>query len=222
MHHFDDIRSAYQRSYRQHGDSPASLLCPKGRQHLRFSAIAPFAMNGRMSVLDYGCGLGHMLDYLLENGVDVDYHGVDIVPDFVDACREKHGDAARFDVIDPENAVEGSYDVVFASGVFNLKSSQDDRASRDYAFERIENLFGVSRRALICDFLTGYVDFQQGDAQHFSVSEISDFCVSSLTRRFVVRHDLLPYEFTLVAFSDDEILRPDNVYKASGHGAVES
>jgi hypothetical protein len=94
-----------------------------------------------------------------------------------------------------------------------MKSSDDDHVSREYAFDRIRSLFGISRRALVCDFLTGYVDFQQDGAQHFSVAEISDFCVSKLTRRFVIRHDLLPYEFSLIAITQDKIVRPDNVYE---------
>ena len=217
MYDFDNIRSAYERSFQEHGDSPASLLCPKGRQHLRFSALDPYVMSGRISVLDYGCGLGHLFDYLRNLGADIDYHGVDIVPAFIDACNEKYGDSARFSVIDPEVMIEDSYDVVFASGVFNLKSSADDQQSRNYALNRMCSLFRLSRRVFLCDFLTSYVDFQQDGAQHFTTSVISDFCVRNMTRRFVIRHDLLPYEFSLIARVDDEIVRPDNVYADASH-----
>ncbi|MDG2422748.1 MAG: class I SAM-dependent methyltransferase [Phycisphaerales bacterium] len=209
---FDKIKKAYEDSFKEHGDSPASLLCPKGRQHLRFSALDDLLGQSRMSVLDYGCGLGHLFKYLTRQGFDVDYHGVDIVPSFVDHCIEKHGASARFDVIDPEADVTERYDIVFASGVFNIKSCDDAAEAKQYAFARIQQLYSISKKALVCDFLTSYVDFQQEGAQHISISDVADFCYESMTRRFVIRHDLLPYEFTLIARADNEIVRPDNVY----------
>lgn len=67
---------------------------------------------------------------------------------------------------------------------------------------------------MICDFLSQFVDYKQQDSMHFEIQEIADFCFKKLSRRFVIRHDLLPYEYTLIVYKDAEIVRPDNYYKA--------
>jgi 2-polyprenyl-3-methyl-5-hydroxy-6-metoxy-1,4-benzoquinol methylase len=68
---FEKIRSLYKDGYRQHGDSPKALLTPKGRNSLRYRAIDSFVVDKGIRVLDYGCGLGYLYGYLLEQGREV-------------------------------------------------------------------------------------------------------------------------------------------------------
>ena len=209
---FGHIKRLYGESFRTHGDSPASLLTPKGRNELRFRAIDSFITRPGIRVLDYGCGLGYLYQYLRNAGHDIAYTGVDILSDFVYACRKKHPDAT-FNQVDALANICGEYDVVFSSGVFNLRTHDDQLESKAYVLDRVEQLFAMASEVLICDFLSAFVDFQQSDAQHFSAGEIAEFCVSRLGRRFQLRHDLLPYEMTLVVWKDSEIKRPENLYE---------
>ncbi len=210
---FEHIKSLYRSSYIQHGDTPSALLTPKGRNELRYRAVLPHLNRGGLSLLDFGCGLGYLLDYLNRVAPSVQYTGVDLTPEFVSACRQKFDPSAKFHHLDPHSPLSDQYDVVFASGVFNLKSHSDPLQSLDYAYSRIQQLFSACNEVLICDFMTSYVDFTQDEAQHFSPGAIADLCATRLTRRFMIRHDLLPYEFTLVAWKDDSIRRPDNAYE---------
>lgn len=212
MTDFEKIRLQYERSFELHGDSPASLLCPKGNQHLRFRAIDEFVNKGRRSVLDYGCGLGHLLEYLEHERRQVEYVGVDIVPAFVDACKAKFGDRGHFELIDPVESLPQRYDIVFASGVFNMRTGSEV-AAKEYVYGKLKVLFEATKDVLVCDFLSDFVDFKQDNALHFSIGEICSFCVARLSRRFVIRHDLRPYEFTLIAYKDDIIARPDNIFQ---------
>lgn len=211
---FQQIQRLYQSSFETHGDSPASLLTPKGRGNLRYRALESLITYPGMSVLDYGCGLGYALEYLLGLGKKISYTGVDVVPEFIDKCREKYCDTAQFFVLDPTEPIPGTYDIVFVSGVFNLRTHHNEDESIAYATSRMRQLFDSSRIVLVCDFLSHYVDFQQPEAQHFATGFISDFCARELTRRFMIRHDLLPYEFTLIAWSNDSIERPQNIFEA--------
>jgi SAM-dependent methyltransferase len=217
-HNFDKIKSIYQESFDRFGDSPASLLTPKGRNEMRYGALDEFIReNPNYSVADYGCGLGYLYAYLKTTGYRGQYSGYDILPAFIDKCREKFqsetaNPAAKFDVIDADKPIENRYDIVFSSGVFNLKTTKDEAVSKQYAFDKVKELFDCCDHALVCDFLSPYVDFQQDEAQHFSVAEIADFCAKYLTRRFIIRHDILPYEFTLIAYKVDAIKRPENIF----------
>ena len=213
MEGFEEIKGMYVEALRRHGDSPASLLTPKGRSHLRFRAIKEQVNKNGLKILDYGCGLGYLYDYLSESNFPLDYTGIDMIPQFIEVCKIKYP-KARFEVIDPTRPVGGEYDIVFASGVFNLMSHNSEIISKEYALERIEYLFSLTNDILVCDFLSSLVDFKQPKAQHFSPSEILEFCSNKLSRRFHLRHDLLPYEMTLIVWKNDEIYRPDNIYSA--------
>jgi len=208
---FEKIRILYKDGYRQHGDSPKALLTPKGRNSLRFRAIDSFVVHKGIRVLDYGCGLGYLYGYLLEQGREVLYTGCDIVPEFLNACAKKYP-AGFFKQIDALGKVEGEFDVVFSSGVFNLQTHHNISESKAYAFDKIAALYELAQEVLVCDFLSTFVDFEQQDAQHFSPGEIAEFCCRRLGRRFQIRHDLLPYEFTLVAWKDDSVKRPENLF----------
>jgi len=210
---FDGVVNQYTTKYLECGDSPVSLLCPKGRQDLRFRAIDEFITRDGITILDYGCGLGHLFSYLSEFEQRLTYVGVDMVSEFVSACTKKFSGQASFKLLPPEQEIPGGFDIVFASGVFNIKYG-DPATSKQYVFERMQQLMAASTNVFICDFLSENVDFRQCGAQHFSVSEIAEFCVSRLSRRFVIRHDLRPYEFTLIAFKDDEVAHPASIFRS--------
>jgi SAM-dependent methyltransferase len=214
---FERIKKLYQRSFNKHGDSPAALLTPKGRSSLRFRALDSLITQGPFRILDYGCGLGYLLEYLSEKSTQFEYVGVDFMPEFIDTCKIKYPrdkfKNASFRAIEPSEKLNNTYDIIFSSGVFNIATHANPDQSKIYAFNRLKELYSIANEAFVCDFLSSYVDFQQDDAQHFSVSEIADFSVAALSRRFQIHHDFLPYEFTLIVWKDSRIKRPNNVYE---------
>lgn len=215
MNSFEKIKKQYKNEFDKYGDSPKSILTPKGRNTLRYSVIRDYVnFQKELNILDYGCGLGYLYDYLKPRCSKLNYHGYDLVPDFISHCKAKFDDKdSQFSVVNPNQKITNKFDIVFASGVFNLKTSESKEDSMQYAFSKIKDLFNCSNEILIIDFPSEYVDFQQNNAQHFSIQQISDFCVNNLSRKFSIRHDILPYEFTLIIWKDDEILRPQNTFK---------
>lgn len=221
---FSEILSQYEGSFRQHGNSPASLLTPKGKQGLRFQALLPALDRPGLSVLDYGCGLGHLLDYLNEHARHpFSYLGLDMVKPFVQHCQSQFSQPnARFEWADPTAPLAGQADVVFASGVFNLLLEGGADPTHAYMEHRLAELYAAASHCLVVDFLSEYVDFTQPAAYHPPVGRLLQFVMAQLSRRVVMRHDLLPYEYTLLIFKDQAISRPDNAYATplnwDGHG----
>jgi SAM-dependent methyltransferase len=215
MNSFDDIKKQYTTQFKKFGDSPKSIFTPKSRNNIRYSVIQDYVeVNEELSILDYGCGLGYLYDYLQENLPKLQYFGSDLVEDFISHCQNKFPHInSNFFLVDPFTHFDKKFDIVFASGVFNIKSSLKEENSKQYVYDRITELFNASNKILICDFASKYVDFQQDEAQHFSIQDIADFCVKNLSRKFLIRHDKLPYEFTLVVWKDDEIIRPQTIFK---------
>jgi cyclopropane fatty-acyl-phospholipid synthase-like methyltransferase len=86
-------------------------------------------------VLDIGCGPGDMLGAL--HGVD--YLGLDISPEYIEAAQRRFGAAGRFLVADVGAATvgeeRGQFDIVLATGV--LHHLDDERAARLFELARL-------------------------------------------------------------------------------------
>lgn len=49
------------------------------------------------SFLDLGCGFGETYSLFRQNGIDIDYTGIDLIPVFIDTARERYPEA-RFEM----------------------------------------------------------------------------------------------------------------------------
>jgi len=214
MHNFEQIRGSYAEAHKQYGDTSAAQFTPKGRHEERFRPAIELLKRGSFrSILDYGCGLGFLLEHLIAEGVPIEYTGWDITPSFISSCNRRFGSIGNFKVIDPLAPLSGSFDAVVCSGVFNLSTSQDSSASLEYVRTRLASLLSIAREFLLCDFLSPYVDFTQPDAQHIDPSTVVGWLIDLGFRRFQIRHDLLPYEYSILVFRNSQIIRPKNVYE---------
>ena len=210
---FEEIKEEYTTKFLEHGVSSSAMLMSKGRHEARFSIVAEYLSElSNPTLLDYGCGLGVLNDYLIENKIGVKYLGVDMTESFIDSCSERTGDATKFKRIHPMDELQDTFDVVFASGVFNLQTSQSESESLSYAHDRIEHLYRITNKVLVVDFLSPDVDFRQNQSQHVDYRLLLEWFIPKQTRRWILRHDYLPYEYALVLFKLDGIKRPENTF----------
>jgi len=93
-------------------------------QQARFAVLAHEIDLAGTSLLDVGCGLGDLLDFIKDRHLGVDYTGVDILDEMVRTAERMHPDG-RFiqaDIFgeDPHPLGERRFDVAFCSGALNL------------------------------------------------------------------------------------------------------
>ena len=209
---FDAVVALYRDAFQRHGHSPSAVLWPKGRQELRFEALTRFVSSENFAVLDYGCGLAHMKPFLDSRFASFSYAGVDIVPEFIAENRRRHADGS-FAVIGSHHDVVDDYDYVLLSGVFNVRYGREDESHKKIVRDTLTHLFNRCRVLLAVNFMSDRVDYRQPNSYHQNPLELHDFVSQHLTPRLVVDQSYMPYEFTLTAFRDAAIVRPDNVYK---------
>lgn len=206
------IAELYRAAYAAHGDSPAAVFWPKGRQAERFASLVSGVAEEPFSVLDFGCGLGHLLPFLAERFEAFTYTGVDLCGEFIAGNRRRHP-GGRFRRIDAVRDVTESYDHVVIAGTFNIRYVEDDAANRRIVFDALSHLFGRARRTLAVNFMTDEVDYVQEGAYHQNVDDLLAFARKHLSRRLILDQSYLPYEFTLTVRKDQEIVRPENIYR---------
>lgn len=201
----------YQREFAKHGDTPAGVMWPRGRQSLRFDALTQHFSGDDFSVLDYGCGLAHLKAYLDHRFSRYTYLGADLVPEFVEAVKAKYPNI-KVQLVRSHEDVSTPVDHVVISGTFNIIDGTDRAAYLERVQAALLHLFSLARVSLAVNFMTDRVDFTQPKALHMSVEAMMDFARRYLSPRLRVDESYMPYEFTLVVLKNGEIVRPDNIY----------
>jgi SAM-dependent methyltransferase len=211
-----DYVERYEKRLQEFGYSPATLgWGVHGRQEVRFPVLAEYAL--RMpdcSVLDVGCGFGDLYDFLRNRGWHGHYTGIDIVPGLLEVARERHPglDVQELDITD-DPASLGDYDFVISSGAFN--AALPSGSNEVHIEAGLRSMYGRSRNATCIDFLSSYVDFQKAGAYHTDPNW-AFATAKRLTRRVLLRHDYMPYEFSIFLFRDDAISER-NVFRFVEH-----
>jgi len=208
----DHIVKQYQKAYHEHGDSPSSVLWPKGRQDIRFFAlIKHIPLNSSFSILDFGCGLAHLSEYLTSTGRSFDYTGADIVPEFILSNKERYPKGVFINIKDVED-IQQQYDYIVASGTFNILYVNNKQEHTQIVFNYLTHLFNKANVYLSVNFMTDKVDFMQKEAYHQDLNSLIEFVQSKLSKRIIIDHSYMPYEYTITVFKNQEIIRPENTY----------
>ena len=147
------------------------------------------------SLLDAGCGLADLRLFLLVHGVHAPYVGVDLTPAILQEGRRRQP-ATHFVQADLFAAAPfrpRSFDVVFASGIFNLNLANNEAFVR----KAVPVLFGLARVCLVANFLHLRTAQKYPHCSYYSPAALShDF--AALAHRLEVVDDYLENDFTLV------------------------
>lgn len=171
------------------------------RQKIRFENLIQIGSLNGSTILDFGCGLADFYSFLISEGFDIKYTGVDLVPEFISSCKLKFKDANFVceDIFETDFLNKNKFDYIFASQVFNRKLR--DSNNLDYAKKSIVSLLNSAKKGIAIDFLTDYVDFKENHLFYYSPEELYSFA-KSLSKRVTLKSDYPLYEFTLFIYSD--------------------
>jgi SAM-dependent methyltransferase len=195
-----DIRAHYDDLLRRHGDSPEAVqYSSQESQERRFELLLQVGDLQDKSILDFGCGTAHLLDYMTRLGLKVNYYGVDIVEGFIDLCRKKHPQA-HFGQLD--NFSHLTFDYILVGGVFNNKMSDNE----DFYRRTLVDLFKRCRRGLSFNMMSAYVDYQNPDLYYEYPEKVFGFLKREVTPYVTLRNDyevkpgVIPFDFTVYAY----------------------
>ena len=205
------VARQYLAALANHGDSPAAVLWPKGRQDLRFHALTRHLPRGDFSLLDYGCGLAHLRAFLETRFERFSYTGADMIAEFVHLARAKYP-GSQFLLVDRPQGLGSDYDHILLSGVFNMLYSDNEEQHRQEVWSSLEFLFARARASIAVNFMTDHVDFRQPGAFHLDPRELLAFVRTRLSRRFFLDQSYMPFEYTVVVWKDQSIRRPGMVF----------
>lgn len=156
-----------------------------------------------VTLLDFGCGLGHLLDHLERSPAHrhVRYCGLDLSPKYLEAARARHPDARfiEMDVLESDADLP-DFDYIVMNGVFNFRGQVTEEAMQRYWQQLLSVVFRHCRRGLAFNVMSRLVDWQRDDLFHLSFDAMAQFVGQALSRHFVVRHDYGAREYTTYVY----------------------
>jgi trans-aconitate methyltransferase len=189
------------------GPVPEALGWTKGRHVLRYQVLLePWQLTDER-VLDFGCGFGDMYALCREQFPSVTYEGFDLNPALVDVGRRRYPDARLSSGNALQAGLNGEWDLIVASGLFNLLLTDNWRLITD-----MFDLFARhARKGFAANFLSDRVDYQLDHTYHADPVKVLELAYR-YSNRVMLRNDYMPFEFTVYVDLRREFDRTHAVY----------
>ncbi len=156
-----------------------------------------------VALLDFGCGLGHLLDYVQRNAKwhHVRYTGLDLSERYLRAARLRHPEASflHMDVLESDERL-AQFDYIVMNGVFNFRGTIPVPAIHRYWQDLTAIVFRHCTRGLAFNVMSRLVDWERSDLFHLPLDLMAEFVGRSLSPHFIVRHDYGAREYTTYVY----------------------
>lgn len=205
-----DIVKHYEECFRTYGDNNKGVDWPKEadaqtryKVMLDIARFDLFRSNEKYSLLDFGCGLGHLYQYILDRYMDIEYAGLDASEVFVNKCREKFPQI-KFMHCDLMNETfedhVPKYDYIVMNGVFTEKLSLSYDEMLDYFQKLITKVYEKCNYGIAFNVMSKDVDWEREDLFHLPLNVLSSFLTKNITCDFIIRNDYGLYEYTVYVY----------------------
>jgi SAM-dependent methyltransferase len=158
-----------------------------------------------ISILDFGCGLAHLLDYIGSRPelAHLRYTGLDLSQKYIAAARKRHP-AVHFlhmNVLEDDAAL-ADFDYIILNGLFNYRGAIPRAQMTTYWQKLIGVAFRHCRRGIAFNVMSKLVDWERDDLFYLPFDEMAGFVARNLSRHFIVRHDYPSYEYTTYVYRE--------------------
>jgi hypothetical protein len=162
------------------------------------------------TLLDVGCGWGGLLKWSAEQGIALDYTGIDIVESMIAYGRQHHPGATFIhgDVF----ALDAShrYDFVVCNAILTQKLTASITEMDGFAKKLARKMFELSNHGIAFNLMSNQVNFTVPNLFYKSPLEMFAFCLGELSPRVRLDHGYSSlangrgkyYDFTVYVYKD--------------------
>ena len=200
------LLNRYNKYFEKYGFSRKSIGWGKDNQFLRFKALTEDFTLNNSSILDYGCGFCDLYYYLESNNIKCKYYGFDINRNFINQVK-KTNDKINTKLILPNSKLTRNYDYIISSGLLNTNI----RHYKEFLNGIIKLFNNHSNKGFAINFLSDRCDVKVKDLMYNNPSDILEK-VMIYSNCVKLKHDYMPYEFSIIAYKDVDIDSNTNKY----------
>jgi SAM-dependent methyltransferase len=157
-----------------------------------------------LSLLDFGCGASHLLEYIRAQGLDgITYSGLDLSEKYLELSRRKFPEVEyhQVDLVDPSTSIP-EYDFIVLNGLFNYRGEATREAMWDYMRALLRRAWPNARRGMAFNVMSKYVDWEREDLFFLPFDTLAAFVAGEFGRSFVIRHDYGLFEYTVYVYRE--------------------
>lgn len=198
----------YENCFEKHGDTHLGVDWPKLEDvDKRYKVMLECAEFGRhtgtvSSILDFGCGVAHLYDFIIRNGLKdkYTYSGLDLSPKFIEYCKKKYPSSSFIckDVLNEDLTTDADY--ILMNGVFTEKRELSQEEMIAYFEKLITKVFGYCKKGIAFNVMSKNVAWERDDLFHVPLDYLSAFLCNNLSRNFIVRNDYGLFEYTVYLY----------------------
>jgi SAM-dependent methyltransferase len=161
-------------------------------QIIRFRLLLEVGNLFDASVLDVGCGLGHLAEYLSKINFKGRYLGIDILEEMITSASTYHATRQfeKGNILAP--APHWVSDYVLGSGLFTF-------GDQELMEHSIRAMFKICKKAVAFNSLSSWADKQDPQEFHADPLAVIQFC-KTLTPWVTLRHDYIRHDFTIYMY----------------------
>ena len=150
-----------------------------------------------LSILDVGCGLTDLCTFLRERQVQCRYFGVDITTAILGEAHRRWSERAllQADVFAAAPFSPKSFDVVFCSGIFNLKVGNNE----SFASHAIPQLASLANHCVVANFLHMRTPRKYPHCFYFDPDKLAEIASRNSSQVDIV-DNYLENDFTLIVW----------------------
>lgn len=197
----DKVERYYSEKIKKFGPTPQGVdWNGESSQNLRFDQLLKLIdpLAEKSTLLDFGCGYGALLDYLVKLKIDFHYTGFDISKEMIKTAKQIHPSNSA--IWASEEGELSKYDYVVASGIFNVMENSSRGEWEEYIFETISLMNVLSSKGFAFNLLTKYSDTHKMKENLFYADPmlLFDHCKTTYSKSVALLHDYPLYEFTII------------------------
>lgn len=125
----------------------------KEAQEARFETFINYFNLEDSIILDVGCGLGNLAEYIDRKNIKLYYVGVDIMPEMIERARKKNfiNIMPQFMVMNifSEQNIENDFDYIYSSGIFNLNLGNN----KEFLVKAIKSFIKIAKKGICFNLL---------------------------------------------------------------------
>jgi SAM-dependent methyltransferase len=153
----------------------------------------------QFSIIDYGCGYGAIIDYMVKKKYQFEYYGIDYVKEMIDAGIRNHPDCPNYHWTTNEEELPIA-DYVIAGSIFNIKVDASDKDWTLIVIETLGKMNSHCTKGFSFNMLTKYSDPEKmrPDLYYADPCFLFNYCKTHFSRNVALLHDYKLYDFTLL------------------------
>jgi len=195
----------YKQCFNKYGATPKGISWPdKLDNEIRYAkminVVDQLYKITNLSLLDVGCGYGGLLDYMIDNSINIKYIGLDLVPESITYAREKHHET-QFHIMDAlDMDYDECFDYVVNNGIFTLKNDVSNIHMDKFVRTLIKKMFKAARVGIAFNMFSTHVNFFSNKNFYKNPLETLAFCLSELSNNIKIDHSYKLFEYTVYVY----------------------